>query len=113
MDMGVGMNYDPWNPYGQQNPPLGETGAYDMGQFSPSDVGLDYNPALPIPSEYLAGDVPQYSPEYLSGSGGALPQLFGSPTSQTLSPIQGQLPTNYQQPAPNLYGDWGFLGSRG
>ena len=51
MDMGVGMNYDPWNPYGQQ--------------------------------------------------------------SSTLSPISGQLPQGYQQSAPNLYGDWGFLGSRG
>ena len=51
MDMGVGMNYDPWNPYGQQSP--------------------------------------------------------------TLSRISGQLPANYQQPAPNLFGDWGFLGSRG
>ena len=51
MDMGIGMNYNPWNPYGQQ--------------------------------------------------------------SSTLSQISGQLPQGYQQPAPNLYGDWGFLGSRG
>ena len=104
-----GSDYGPGETPGMTSQNLlggtGEGGAVDMGAGYGGDtmstLGLDYNPS-----------VGGFGVDTGMDWTGALPQI-SFPGSQTLAPIQGQLPPGYVPPEQNLYGTWDLIGSRG